>query len=286
VREMRVALCVMAAIGAATGPAGAWGFVAHRIVAENAVGTLPPELAAIYAPEASRVSDASIEPDTLLRAREKEVESRRHFIDLDRLDRPPFDRIPRDEDAARRLYGDRKLERAGLLPWRVLKMRNALRDAFRAGDLSRVLTLSGWLSHYVADACQPLHTTSNYDGQRTGNTGVHAAFETDMIDRRKAAYRLESEPSRPVSFGPIADPRALIFEVILESHRGVDPILEADTAAVLAVKKQRADYYERMEALAGTIARGRLTRAVELTARFWYDAWQEAGRPRLREARP
>ncbi len=285
-RRVTYLSCLLCVAMSGTGPAGAWGFVAHRIVAENAVTLLPAGLAAVYESSASRISDASIEPDTILRARDKDVESRRHFIDLDRLDRPPFDRIPRDEGAARALYGDRKLERAGLLPWRVLQVRDALRDAFRAGDLPRALTLSGWLSHYVADACQPLHTTSNYDGQKTGNTGVHAAFETDLIDRRKAAYRLETVPERPPAFGPISDPRALIFEAILESSRQVAPLLEADTRAVLAVKKQRADYYELMEERAGPIARERLTRAVELTARFWYDAWQEAGRPSFKEARP
>jgi len=279
---MRKALsagCLAGVLAASTGAVSAWGFVAHRIVTENAVAVLPPGLAPYYADAASRLSDASIEPDTILRKRDGDLEGRRHFIDLDRLDRPPFDRIPRDEKKARARYGDRRLDRAGLLPWRVSRVREDLRDAFRAGDVARVLTLSGWLSHYVADACQPLHTTSNYDGQKTGNKGLHAAFETDMIDRRKAAYRVETAPDAPPDFRAIPDPQRLIFDVIVESNRSVAALLRADTRAMLAVKKRRADYFERMEELAGPIARDRLSRAVTLVALFWYDAWREAGRP-------
>src|SRR5262249_27261074 len=88
----------------------AWGFVAHRIIVENACVALPPGMAAFYGANLQGLSDASIEPDTLLRDREGEKEKRRHFIDLDDLSTPPFRDLPRDEEEARRLYGDERID--------------------------------------------------------------------------------------------------------------------------------------------------------------------------------
>jgi hypothetical protein len=37
------------------------------------------------------------------------------------------------------------------------------------------------IGHYVADMHQPLHLTRNYNGQLTGNYGIHARYEGQMI---------------------------------------------------------------------------------------------------------
>jgi hypothetical protein len=281
---VRLILTLFAAVTvcvASTTRAAAWGFVAHRIIVENSAAALPSAMSGLYGANLARLSDASIEPDSLLRDKEGEREKRRHYIDLDELSRPPFDDLPFDEDRARQLYGSERVDAAGLLPWRIVGMLDQLRDAFRKKDLAKIISRSGWLSHYVADAYQPLHTTKNFDGQETCNPGVHAAFETDMIDRLKARYRLET--ALPGSFVPevIREPRKLIFAEIFSSHARVGEILRADTDSIASVKKQRKDYYEELERRLGPLAREQMSRAAATTVSLWYTAWFQAGRPDL-----
>lgn len=286
-----VRLAMLVAAAAVPQPAWSWGFVAHRIVAESAAAAMPPGIASFYTETASRISDASIEPDSILRARDGEREKRNHYIDLDELDRPPFAKIPHDETDARRVLGDRRVEGAGRLPWRILDLRDRLVEAFRRGDRAEAATLSGWLSHYVADAYQPLHTTRNHDDQRTGNRGIHAAFETDLIDLGKGRYRRDAALPDAFVPDPIPDPREFIFAEITNSYGLVREILAADGKAMIAVKTRRADYFEQLERRAGPIARRQLSSAAAAVARVWHSAWIEAGSPSLtvealREARP
>lgn len=274
-------LLTLLVLSASTTVASAWGFVAHRIMVENSAAALPAPMAGFYQANVSGLSDASIEPDSLLRDREGEKEARRHFIDLDELSKPPFADLPIDEQRARELYGDKRVDHAGVLPWRIVNVLNQLREAFRKKDLAGIVSRSGWLSHYVGDACQPLHTTTNFDGQLTCNQGIHSAFETDMIDRLKARYRLES--ALPSSFLPevIREPRRFIFGEIFASYGLVPDLLKADTESVAAVKKQRKDYYEELERRLGALARAQMLRAETTTANLWYTAWFQAGRPAL-----
>ena len=291
-RLLATSLAAILAGLAGTSTVSAWGFVAHRIVIDNAAATLPEPLAAFYRANQKLLSDAGIEPDSLLKDREGEKEKRRHYIDLDELSRPPFRDLPFDEERARALYGDDRVDHAGLLPWRILAVLDQLREGFRSRNWSRVISRSGWLSHYVADAYQPLHTTRNHDGQETCNLGVHAAFETEMIDRLRARYRVESAPLPSFTPEVIREPRRFLFGEIFDGYTLVARILQADTEAMAAVKNRRADYYDEMERAAGPLARRQLSRAAATTASLWYTVWFQAGRPAPpaaavpREARP
>ena len=267
------------ALAASVTPASAWGFVAHRIITENAAAAAPAGLAVFFRAETRALSDASIEPDTILRDRDGERESRRHYIDLDALSRPPFADLPFDEDRARAIYGDRRVDEAGTLPWRIATVLGQLRDAFRRKEWDKVIVRAGWLSHYVADSYQPLHSTKNHDGQESCNAGIHTAFETDMIDISKTLYRTGTVP--PPSWAPrvIREPRRFVFTEIFSAYDLVDDLLTADTEAMRSVKKERKDYYAELERLAGPLARRQMSRATVTLLDLWYTAWVEAGRP-------
>jgi len=277
---------VCAVIAVSTGPAAGWGFVAHRIIVENAAAEAPPGMAIFYKAATGRVSAASIEPDTILRDRDQQREKRRHYIDLDALSRAPFRDLPFDEDKARAMYGDERVDAAGTLPWRILTMLGQLKEAFAKKDWEKVVVRSGWLSHYVADAYQPLHTTKNYDGQESCNAGVHAAFETDMIDIGRTLYRASTV--LPASFAPVTirEPRRFVFGEIIASYDLVDDVLKADRDAVTAVKALRHDYYKEMEQRVGALARQQMSHATATTLNLWYTAWVEAGRPQLPTSAP
>jgi len=267
-------------------PAFGWGYVGHRLVAENAAVAMPAPLASFFASATKGLSDASIEPDSQLKKRFGAKEKRSHYLDLEDLKMRPGEEIPSDVASARAKYGRTRLEKAGMLPWRVAEVHAALTKSFRAGDWPEVVRFAGWLSHYAADACQPLHTTSNHDGQLTGNKGIHAAFETEMIDRYRAVYRKSAVPATGFKPEPIADPAGRVIREILSAHQRVDALLQADTQTMLSVRKNNADYLKGLKKRAGEIAEQQLVRAVELTASLWHSAWTAAGRPALPDRLP
>src|SRR5262245_62522700 len=43
---------------------------------------------------------------------------------------------------------------------------------------------AGVLSHYVGDACQPLHSSQLHDGPVGQSIGVHSMYENTMLDSR------------------------------------------------------------------------------------------------------
>lgn len=279
-RAMRLLLpAAFLLASAGSSPLHAWGYVAHRIIAENAAAGMPDPLAAFFRSGSRSLSAASIEPDTKLKSKLGETEKRRHYLDLEDLGDTKQRGIPSDPQKARELYGSATLEQAGMLPWRVAEVHAELTAAMKRNDWPAALRLAGWLSHYVSDACQPLHTTVNFDGQKSGSRGIHAAFETEMIDGNRIHYRQIASLPEGFRPEPIADPAGKIIEVILEAHKSVAGLLKADRDAVLAMRRSRADYWKELEKRAGPIAGRQMALATRLTASYWHSAWVAAGRP-------
>ena len=71
-------------------------------------------------------------------------------------------------------YNRTFLNKTGYLPWYIQTLTEKLTAALKRRNKSEILFISSELSHYVADTLQPLHTSSNYDGQLTNQKGVHA----------------------------------------------------------------------------------------------------------------
>jgi hypothetical protein len=83
---------------------------------------------------------------------------------------------------------------AGRSFWRIRELEEGLEDTTSRLRLSSLtheqrfelqgqwLLLAGLIGHYVGDLTQPLHVTENFDGQATGQRGVHAYFEEEVVD--------------------------------------------------------------------------------------------------------
>lgn len=176
-----------------------------------------------------------------------------------------------------------------MLPWRAAEFFGDLRhtfEAFTRGAVygsSDVIQFSGALGHYIQDAHQPLHASNNYDGQLTGNNGVHARFERDLVE--KFAPQLRIEPKPPT---PMASARDAAFDALLASYQKVVPLLTADTEAVAGKDVYDAEYFDRFFAKTKPILEERLSSAVTATASAFVGAWVNAGRPvvTLEDARP
>ncbi|MBN2584092.1 MAG: hypothetical protein JXL80_13585 [Planctomycetes bacterium] len=130
--------------------------------------------------------------------------------------------------------GEAALARHGTLPWVIRDQVLRLEETFRQGRHDRLAEVIGDLSHYVGDLYQPLHTTQNYDGQATGNRGVHAAFEIYLVIRQKSLepQRYERLPPQYLSpYDAVEDVPAAVFAQVGRNAKLAEQIFAADTEA-------------------------------------------------------
>ena len=271
---------------AAPQPAMAWGTAAHRHVMARAIDLLPAELKPFFLQHKDEVVMRVVDPD-LFRVLGWE-EDPNHFVNFGakELGEYPFKELPREYGAAIEKFGLATLRRNGLLPWRQQEEFGNLRRAFEGFTretygVGNTVLFAAVMSHYIQDAHQPLHASVNYDGQMTGNTGIHARFETALFDRFQS--RLTIRPAPP---SPILNSRDAAFDALLSSYQQVDSILKADDAAKQGKETYDDEYFERLFTTVRPILEQRLGEAITATAGLIMGAWEQAGRPVLKPAGP
>lgn len=270
-------------------PASAWGVVGHRLIMARAIDLLPPELKPFFLKHRDEIVVRAVDPDTWRIA--GWPENAHHFVDfgVPEYGKFPFNELPRDYDAALQKFGRATLERNGLLPWRVSEFYGHLRRGFegfrRPGGYAAtdVILFSATTSHYIQDAHQPFHGTDNYDGQLTGQRGIHARFETALVERFQSRLALTPAPPKP-----IADARDASFRVLLDSYQLVDSVLQADKKAAAGKETYDDDYYERFFTAVKPVLDRRISESISATAAVIIGAWDAAGRPAVpvEESRP
>ena len=271
---------------AAPRPAMAWGTAAHRHIMARAIDLLPAELKPFFLQHKDELVMRVVDPD-LFRVLGWE-EDPNHFVNFGakELGEYPFKELPREYGAAIEKFGLATLRRNGLLPWRQQEEFGNLRRAFEGFTretygVGNSVLFAAVMSHYIQDAHQPLHASVNYDGQMTGNTGIHARFETALFERFQS--RLTIRPAPPA---PILNSRDAAFDALLASYQLVDSILKADDAARQGKETYDDEYFERLFTTVRPILERRLGDAITATAGLIMGAWEQAGRPVLKPAGP
>ncbi|OLC50275.1 MAG: hypothetical protein AUH43_05555, partial [Acidobacteria bacterium 13_1_40CM_65_14] len=194
----------------------------------------------------------------------------------------PFTALPRELGAAIEKFGMATLRRDGMLPWRAQELFGNLRrtfEGFKRGSQygpSDLILFSAALGHYIQDAHQPFHASNNYDGQLTGNNGIHARFERDLIE--KFLSRLSVRPAAPRA---VTNARDFAFDALLASYRLVDPLLKADSEAIAGKDTYDDAYFEKFFTKVKPILEQRLAEAISATAGLIIGAWDAAGKPAL-----
>lgn len=186
-----------------------------------------------------------------------------------------------------------KLSEHGIVPWHLQKMQRDLTEAFRRKDSRRILRLCADMGHYIGDAHVPLHTTSNYNGQKTGQHGIHGFWES-RIPELFADEQYDYFVGKPRYIDNTTD---FFWKTVLESHELVDSVLEAEKrlrlnfpadrqlcpdmrlgVAIVAPCREFSAAYQN--ALNNMIER-RMRDAIRAVGSVWYTAWVDAGQPDL-----
>jgi hypothetical protein len=265
----------------------AWGAAAHRYIMGRAIDLLPPEMRPFFKDHRDEVVLRVNDPDLWRTAGFDEDAN--HFVDfgVSEFGPYPFTALPRDFDAAIEKFGMPALKRLGLLPWREAEEFGNLRRAFeglaRGSQYASTDTVlyASVAAHYIQDAYQPFHATNNYDGQLTNQNGVHARFETALFERFESRLTIN-----PASSSPTAHPRDAAFDTLLASHQLVLQVLEADKEAASGKEAYDDDYFEKFFAKVRPVLEQRLGGAITATASILWGAWEQAGRPLLKNDTP
>jgi len=287
--------------------AQSWGFDAHKKITELAIDLILSidefngieqsklnSLKKFLSENRSIIIERCIEPD-MIRNEDKE-EQFNHFIDIDRYGKYPFDELPRDKQKAIEKFGFETVQKNGLLPWRISDFTDSLAYSISKWERDKILKYLSWLAHYVEDAHQPLHVTENYDGQLTGQPGIHSRFETELVrymmqnDELKFDIKKIKENLKESSI--IKDRVKFAFDIVLESYRFLEEILSADNYAksqippekLYRVEKRNGrtryiysdEYYSIMSKKLGEVVHGRMTLASVRLATLWLTAMAES----------
>jgi hypothetical protein len=202
-----------------------WGSTGHKIINRNGALELPVEMLG-FIQHASMLADSASNADN--RKGRDPSEGPKHFIDID--DYPEFTSrsVSHSLDSLVMKYGLQRVTTNGFLPWAIANAADSLSAQMRRGEWNRVWSTAADVGHYVADAHQPLHCTTNYDGQLTNNRGIHSRYETGMVDRYQQFIIL--------SLGQVTyvdNALDFAFGMIYRSYAYVDSIILADNNAKL-----------------------------------------------------
>jgi hypothetical protein len=283
---MRRLLAVLGLVAVIVSPTStyAWGFEAHKTIMDRAIALLPAELRPLFEQNRTTLVERAIDPDTWQIAGFDAQEDSHHFLDLDweGYGKYPYTGLPRDYNAAIAKFGRQRIEQNGTVPWRVEEMYGSLRRSFEAyerrGPFGRfdILFFSAWLTHYVSDAHVPFHAVFNYDGQLTGQTGIHARFEAFLFERYRDQWAITAKP-----IAPVKNPRDYIFDVVLEGTQLVPPILKSDLEAIGDRDEYDDAYYAAFFTANRAVLERRLNESIAASAAMITGAWEAAGKPAL-----
>ncbi len=185
------------------------------------------------------------------------------------------------------------LTQHGVLPWNLQRMQRQLTEAFRQRDSRRILKLAGDMGHYIGDAHVPLHTTSNYNGQKTEQHGIHGFWES-RIPELFADESYDYFVGKPEYVERTED---WFWQTVFDSNKLVDSVLTFEKRlrrsfpqdrqmcpdmrlGVMVVTPCRDFAGAYQDAMNGMVER-RMRAAIHGVSSAWYTAWVDAGEPDL-----
>lgn len=252
---------------------GAWGSAGHRIINNNASLSFNQQMEAFHTWTEFLTEHAS---DADYRKDEDPDEGPKHYIDIDNYYSFMFQgRIPQTFDSILDMYGSGFVYSNGILPWATESTVSALQKAFEDRDFETAKQLAADLGHYVADGHMPLHITANYNGQLSGNDGIHSRYETSMINAYIDQIQFTGDT---ISY--IADVNGYIFNYLYANYSYVDSVLLADDYAQSQAGSTSSSLYKQaLWEKTGDFTIALMKNASHSLTELIYTAWVNAGSP-------
>jgi len=163
-----------------------WGSDGHRMVNRVAAETMTSELGTFLKKNTEKLQDMSVIPDSKWKLpATKKKEGFTHFFQWDIYqDTDLSSSMPIILKKVLKILDDHELIENGTAVWRVNQIFNMLVKAIDDKKWPAVIQYAGTLGHYVGDLSQPMHITSDYDGQSIGKKGIHSRFESALVQKQ------------------------------------------------------------------------------------------------------
>lgn len=254
-----------------------WGSKGHRKISQNMAACLPAQMSFLKPTWTNYIATHASDADN--RKGQDPNESPRHYIDINNY--PVFvqtGRIPQTYDSIVEQFGNSFVIDQGILPWATLIAYDSLKSCFLRRDWNKSAYFAADLGHYIGDGHMPLHITNNYNGQMTGQTGIHSRYETSLVSRYETQIVY---PADSVQF--IDNVGKYVFGYLYEDYQYVDSLLLADTyAKTLAGGSTTSDaYYQALWAKSGDFTLRLMRHGSTSLADLIYTAWVQAGSPMI-----
>ena len=216
-----------------------WSWETHQSIASTAIALMPHDFDLFFSTYSSTIEDYSNKPDSWKYS--DDYEQYRHYYHVDV-------NYPNGHDESD--YGN------GVLPWAVEDNFNTFVQYLRENDWDHAAQLAGVISHYIGDASNPLHATSDYNPG-----GKHASFET-MVDSHLDEINMDMPGFVPHELDNIFDSTMQLLNDSYSYAGSLSPYLEQGILWNDEIKG---------------ITENRLRTSAQLLANIWYTAAVQAG---------
>ncbi len=250
----------------------AWGKRGHQVVCETAAILTSSEKDAGFMKSRSFDFGYYCNVPDFIWKREKTYAFERveHFMDMEHFDaafkkqpdvKNPFD-LSRKEFEIQ--FPD-VTPNSGRAFWRMRELNDQLTpitDQLRSMPDDKVkekqalqekwMVLMGVMGHYIGDFAMPLHTTENYDGQMTGQKGIHAHYEDDAVDELFPKFRMDvhnEATKRWPKFKKENEKKSLtqlMLQLTAISQKDIKPLLAIDKKVKREPLSKSAEKYQKL----------------------------------------
>jgi hypothetical protein len=267
-----------------------WGFYGHKKINYMAVFTLPEGMFPFFKKHIEWLTEHAVDADK--RRYGNSNEAPRHYIDIDHYGEHPFDSVPVYWKDAVAKFSQDTLEAYGVVPWHIHRMCFQLEEAFKEGDVGRILYLAANMGHYVGDAHVPLHTTENYNGQLTNQIGIHGFWESRVpelygdtydyfIGKANYVSKTQLKAWEYVKESHLALDSVLRFEKLLSSQYGDDQKYAFEQRGNMNVRVYSQAFSKAYSDMLNGMQERRMRAAIIAVGSLWYTCWLNAGSPDL-----
>ncbi len=167
-------------------PCFAWGSKGHYIVNVSAAELTKSPAAEFFRNNKETLGKFANTPDGLWKRPETYAKERgTHFFHWDSYKKAnllgSFDKLTLASVISKE--GMAFVDENGSAMFRITSIYQRLVTALQKKKWEEAIQMAGVMGHYVGDISQPMHVSTDYDGQSIGRSGVHKYFESILVDQ-------------------------------------------------------------------------------------------------------